>query len=362
MVRKLLFFLIALSLVAVAVAFWGHKQLRLPVAHSHESSYIEISRGSSVDQIIDKLDAHGIIKQKWFVLAYLRVTGGGENLKAGQYQFPSPISSLEVLKKLEEGQQRLLRFTVIEGWTRWDIAAALARLPELKTTAEQALSLMNDPSEIREIDASAQNLEGYLYPDTYSFPLTNVTAKQVVTAMVERFKQVWKEQASGALPNADLSARDLVTLASLVETEAKLSEERALVSSVIYNRLQKKMNLGVDSSVIYAAKLAGKWRNDGKVYQSYLDSPSLYNTRKHLGLPPGPIGSPGAASLAAALRPAQTDYLYYVREPARQDGAHNFYADEQSFEKGVQALRAWEQRRNALERVSKSEARPADAN
>ncbi|MEJ7617597.1 MAG: endolytic transglycosylase MltG [Pyrinomonadaceae bacterium] len=342
--RKILFFLIAFSLIGAAAVFWGNKQLQLPVAHDHNSTYLEISRGSSVNQIVDKLAAHGIIKQKWLVLAYLRITGGGEKLKAGQYKFSSPITSLAVLKKLEQGQERFLRFTVIEGWTRWDIAAAMSRLPELNTTAEGALSLMNDPSEIRALDPAAQNLEGYLYPDTYSFALHQLTAKQVVSAMVERFKRIWSERAARLSANSDLAVRDLVTLASLVETEAKLSEERALVSSVIYNRLNKKMNLGIDSSVIYAAKLAGKWRNDGKVYQSYLDLPSPYNTRKYAGLPPGPIGSPGAASLEAALQPAQTDYLYYVREPLRQDGAHNFYADEQSFGKGVQALREWEQR------------------
>jgi len=115
---------------------------------------------------------------------------------------------------------------------------------------------------------------------------------------------------------------------------------------VIYNRLKLGMPLGIDSSVIYATKLAGKWRNDGKVYQSYLDRRSPYNTRMFSGLPPGPIASPGESSLEAALNPENVDYLYYVREPSRDDGAHNFYSNERDFQHGVNALREWERNRD----------------
>src|SRR5256885_9714471 len=106
------------------------------------------------------------------------------------------------------------------------------------------------------------------------------------------------------------------------------------------------MALGIDSSIIYASKLAGAWKNDGKVYQNDLDRRSPYNTRLHAGLPPGPIASPGASSLEAALYPSETDYLYYVREPSRNDGAHNFYNNEADFRKGVQSLRNWERTRD----------------
>jgi UPF0755 protein len=136
-------------------------------------------------------------------------------------------------------------------------------------------------------------------------------------------------------------------VASLIETEAKLVDERPLVASVIYNRLQRSIPLAVDSSIIYASKLEGKWRNDGKVYKSDVERRSPYNTRLHTGLPPGPIASPGESSLLAAVNPAETDYLYYVREPARDDGAHNFYANSSDFEAGVQALRKWERERDS---------------
>jgi UPF0755 protein len=133
----------------------------------------------------------------------------------------------------------------------------------------------------------------------------------------------------------------------LIETEAKLPEERPVIASVVYNRLKKSMALGIDSSIIYASKLAGKWKNDGKVYKSDLERQSPYNTRLNVGLPPGPIASPSLSSLQAALNPAQTDYLYYVREPSRDDGAHNFYNNSTDFERGVQALRNWERERAA---------------
>src|SRR5207247_10832291 len=125
--------------------------------------------------------------------------------------------------------------------------------------------------------------------------------------------------------------RQLTTNASLIETEAKLSDDRTLVASVIYNRLQKHMALAVDSSIIYASKLEGKWHNDGKVYKSDVERRSPYNTRLHIGLPPGPIAAPGKSSLEAALYPATTDYLYYVREPSRDDGAHTFYNNQHDF-------------------------------
>jgi peptidoglycan lytic transglycosylase G len=165
--------------------------------------------------------------------------------------------------------------------------------------------------------------------------------------MVKRFRQVWEGLAAKYPAASSKTPREVVTVASLVETEAKLAEERPKVASVIYNRLALDIPLGIDSTVIYASKLAGKWKNNGKVYQSDLDRDSPYNTRRVRGLPPGPIASPGASSLEAALNPLETHFLYYVRDPSRNDGAHNFYESESDFQRGVQALRDWERTRNA---------------
>ena len=165
--------------------------------------------------------------------------------------------------------------------------------------------------------------------------------------MVKRFRKEWKPDWAQRAQVMNLSPREVVTIASLVETEAKLSEDRPLIASVIYNRLDKRIALAVDSTIIYASKLEGKWRYDGKVYRSDVERRSPYNTRLHSGLPPGPIAAPGRSSLEAALYPAQTDYIYYVREPLRDDGKHNFYSNSNAFEAGVRALRNWEQQRDA---------------
>ncbi|HYY59462.1 MAG TPA: endolytic transglycosylase MltG [Pyrinomonadaceae bacterium] len=346
--RKIVILLLLLLLLcASGFAFWTYRELRTPVNHSRSSEYIEIPRGSTPAQVVSRLHTAGIIGREWPLILYLKLTGAGTRLKAGEYRFPSPISPLAALRKLEEGGQRLSRFTVIEGWTRWDIAASMMRIPELKLeSAEQALALMNDTTGIRDLDAQADNLEGYLYPDTYNFT-PDATPAEMIAVMVKRFRQEWKPDWADRARALNLTPRQVVTIASLIETEAKLKEERAVVASVIYNRLRKGIALGIDSSVIYASKLAGKWKNDGKVYKSDIDRRSPYNTRLQTGLPPGPIASPSAASLEAALYPATTDFLYYVRDPSRDDGAHNFYASEADFQRGVQALRNWERERNA---------------
>jgi UPF0755 protein len=345
--KRLVLIIFLLFCVAIgATLFWSYRDLHAPLAHNKSAEYIEIQRGSTPTEIIDKLIAEGVIRHSWPLLVYIKLTGAASRLKAGEYRFPSPISPLGVLKKLEEGEQRLSRFTVIEGWTRWDIAAAMARIPELKLeNTDAALALMNNVAAIRDLDPLAENLEGYLYPDTYNFP-PDTTAPEMIEAMVKRFRQSWKPEWTGRARELKMTPRQIVTIASLIETEAKLKEERPLVASVIYNRIQKGMSLGIDSSIIYASKLAGKWKNDGKVYQSDLDRQSPYNTRLHAGLPPGPIASPRLTALEAALNPAATDFLYYVRNPDRNDGAHNFYNNSADFERGVQALRNWERERD----------------
>jgi UPF0755 protein len=359
--KPALLLLFVLLLTGAGLIFWSYRNLRTPVAHNKADQYIEIPRGSSPTAIIERLEREGVIRRGWPLLVYIKLRGLGGKLKAGEYRFPSPISPLAVLARLQEGEERLNRFTVIEGWTRWDIANAMARMPELKLqSSDAALALMSDTTAIRDLDPKADNLEGYLYPDTYSLP-PDATPEEAIGEMVKRFLHVWKPEWTDRAKALGRTPREIVTIASLIETEAKLKEERPLVASVIYNRLQKQMALGVDSTIIYASKLAGKWKNDGKVYKSDVDRRSPYNTRLQPGLPPGPIASPSLKSLEAALYPAETDYLYYVRNPDRNDGAHNFYNNEADFNRGVQALRNWERERDAREAANKANGN-ADAN
>ena len=352
--KKFLLLLLALVVLASAASgAWVYRDLRKPVAHNKSGQYIEIPKGSSPSWIINKLVAEGVIKHEWPLKLYLKSTGKGATLKAGEYDFPSPISPLSVVAKLQQGQRKLDRITIPEGWTRWDIARELIKLPDLHLNNEaQALALMDNASLIHDIDPKATNLEGYLFPDTYEFS-PETTAADLVEMMVKRFRSVWKPDWTERAHSLNLSPREIVTIASIVETEAKLPDDRPLVASVIYNRLQKNIPLAVDSTVIYASKLEGKWRYDGKVYLSDIQRRSPYNTRIYAGLPPGPVASPGESSLKAALNPANSDYLYYVRNPDRDDGAHNFYNNSRDFEAGVQALRNWEHERDLEEQKQK---------
>lgn len=346
--KRILLAIGLLVLLAVsASAVWVYKDLHTPVRHAKHGQYVEIARGSSPAAVINKLADEGIIKHRLPLTLYLKLTSNGSQLKAGEYDFPSPISPLGVFARLREGEQRLTRLTIVEGWTRWDIANAMYKIPELQLAEPtSALPLMDDVSLISDLDPKATNLEGYLFPDTYDFPPDTKPA-ELIAIMVKRFRKEWKPDWAERARAMDLSPREVVTIASLIETEAKLSEDRPLIASVIYNRLHKQIALAVDSTVIYASKLEGKWRNDGKVYRSDVERRSPYNTRLHSGLPPGPIAAPGRSSLEAALEPAETDYIYYVREPSRDDGKHNFYSNSNDFEAGVRALRNWEQQRDA---------------
>lgn len=345
--KRLILLIILVGALAVAgLGAWIYADLHKPMAHAKSGQYIEIPRGTSPGAIVHKLATEGVIKHEWPLKFYLKATGAANTLKAGEYDFPSPITPLAALSKLQQGQRRLDRLTIIEGWTRWDIARAMLAVRVFKLESEaQALELMNNVSLINDIDPEAKNLEGYLFPDTYEFS-PEMSASDVVALMVKRFRDVWKPNWTEQARSRGLTARQIVTTASIIETEAKLASERPLVASVIYNRLEKGIPLAVDSSVIYASKLEGKWRYDGKVYRSDIERQSPYNTRIHAGLPPGPVASPGESSLKAALNPATSDYIYYVRNPDRDDGAHNFYNNGAEFEKGVQALRQWERERD----------------
>jgi UPF0755 protein len=350
--RRLFLVLVLLVILGAAgSAAWIYKDLQTPISHTKSGQFIEIPLGSSPATVIKKLRSEGILKNEVPLTLYLKLTGAGSRFRAGEYDFPSPISPLGVFAKLQEGQERLLRLTVIEGWTRWDIADAMVRIPELKLAdAHSAMDLMNNVSLVKDLDPLATTVEGYLYPATYEFP-PNTSPTELVTIMVKRFRAVWTPEWSTQAARLQMTPRAIVTTASLIETEAKVASERPKIASVIYNRLKLGMPLGVDSSIIYASKLEGKWRNDGKVYKSDIERRSPYNTRIYTGLPPGPVASPGESSIHAALYPADTNYLYYVREPARDDGTHNFYSKESDFGLGVQALRRWEQQRDRENRA-----------
>jgi UPF0755 protein len=206
------------------------------------------------------------------------------------------------------------------------------------------LYLMDDVSLIKDFDPQAKNLEGYMYPSTYHFPL-GTSPKEAIKKMVEQFKKIWKPEWNEKARALGRNPREIVIIASLIENESKYDEERPLVASVIYNRLNKGIPLGIDATNVYIAKMMNNW--NGTLRKSHFEIDHPYNTRKIVGLPPGPISSASLTAFEAALNPPKTDYIYYVLNVERNDGSHDFFASAAEFEKGKVKYQAWleEQRR-----------------
>jgi UPF0755 protein len=334
----LLFILVALA--AGGAGFWLYKSLHEAHAHNKANQFIVVPKGSSPNEIIDKLAAEGIIANPLSLQIYLRSFGDAGKLKAGEYQFNSPITPLQVLQELEKGEERTIKLTIPEGWTRFDIAKRLTeKFPVNPPMDEKAvLYLMDDTSLIKDFDPQAKNLEGYMYPSTYNLPKGS-TPQQAVKVMVEQFKKTWKPEWNEKARALGRTPRELVTIASLIETESKFDDERTVVASVIYNRLNKGMALGIDQTVVYVAKMRNRW--DGEIHVSDLEFDSPYNTRKNAGLPPGPISSVSESALHAALNPAQTDYIFYVLNVEKNDGSHHFFNSAAEFERAKAKYQEW---------------------
>ncbi|NJM53047.1 MAG: endolytic transglycosylase MltG [Blastocatellia bacterium] len=343
MKKLVLAFFALIFLIIVGIGgfyFWVNNAMTAKIAHGKTNQYIQIPKGSSPNEIVDKLANEGIISNASAMKNYLRFFGDASKLKAGEYQFDSPISPMQVLQELEKGEERTTKLTIPEGWTRFDIAKRLVeKFPQNPPMDEKAvLALMDDTSLIKDIDPNAKNLEGFMYPSTYSFP-KDVKMQDVIKRMVEQFKKIWTPERFLQAQQLGKSTHQIITIASLIETESKFDAERQLVASVIYNRLNKGMALGIDQTAVYIAKMEGRW--DGTIHKSDLESNSPYNTRKFAGLPPGPISSISESSIEAALNPKQTDYIFYVLNVEKNDGSHHFYASAAEFEKGKAAYQKW---------------------
>jgi UPF0755 protein len=254
---------------------------------------------------------------------------------------------------LESGQERTIKLIIPEGFTRFDIAKRIVeKFPQdPPVTEDDVLKLMEDTTLIRDIAPSATNLEGYMYPSTYSLP-RDAKPDDIIKIMVEQFRKIWKPEMIEAAKQIGRAPQEIVTIASLIETESGVESERPIVASVIYNRLNRNMALGIDQTVVYIAKMRGKW--NGTIYQSDIDFDSPYNTRKHAGLPPGPISSVSESALNAALHPAQTDYLYYVRNVDLNDGSHWFYESAAEFETGKAKYQQWLEQERAKKRAEEA--------
>ncbi len=309
--KKLLRWTGLLLLLGAAGAGYACYELTRPYAAFGEETFIDFPKGTSTLDMANRLADAGVIAHGWEFLA-ARALQPRRALMAGEYRFSKPASVLDVYERIARGDIFYYVLVVPEGHNMFEIAAAAEKL-KLFPVAD-FLRAARDPSSIRDLDPAAPTLEGYLSPSSYRLD-RHTTPKRLCDMMTARFRKVWGELGAPA------NVHDAVTLASLIEREARIATDRPLISSVFHNRLKKGMKLDCDPTTIYAALLAGRYT--GVIHQSDLASTSPYNTYRHAGLPPGPIGNPGKDSLAAALHPAETDYLYFVLRP-NGSGAHNF--------------------------------------
>ncbi|MGH9649040.1 MAG: endolytic transglycosylase MltG [Terriglobales bacterium] len=287
--------------------------------------FVLLGPGSSTRQIALDLHSAGIVRSVPAFLL-LHYSQGERILKAGEYRFDHPATAFEVYDRLARGDVVTHTVVVPEGFSLYEIAGAI-EAAGLATRDQFVKVASSETALISDLDPGATSLEGYLFPDTYQFSRVQ-SPRDLAAAMVRRFRQ---EAHSLGIAS---DARRIVTLASIVEKETSVPEERPLVAGVYTNRLRRNMALAADPTVVYAAQLAGRYR--GAIYKSDLEFDSPYNTYRYAGLPPGPIANPGRAALEAALEPAATDYYYFVSD---NHGAHRFARTPQEHARNVAAYR-----------------------
>jgi UPF0755 protein len=277
------------------------------------TAHVTIPVGASFRVAADSLHSAGFVEFPRLFRAYAKLTGHDRDIKAGTYVLKRGLGWGALVDALYRGEGLERRVTIPEGWSLKEIVPVLAR--ELGAPEDSVRAAVRDTALLHALDIPTPTLEGYLFPDTYLFSY-GTSPRAAVTEMVRRFKQVWQPAWDERLQQLAMNRNDIVTLASIIEKEATLAEERPVISAVYHNRLRARMPLQADPTVQYAL---GEHRE--RVLYKDLEVDSPYNTYRRAGLPPGPIASPGRASLEAALYPAAVPYLYFVAHP---DGHHEF--------------------------------------
>jgi UPF0755 protein len=335
--KKVLLLILVLVLAAAGAAAWGWYCITKPYqGFASGGVFVTVPHGASSRGVARILESNGVVRSATAFEIYAR-RHPRRSLEAGEYLFDHPLSGRDVFWKLAKGDVYQIPFTVREGETLYDIAHDLEVGHFLP--ADDFVKAASDPMMVRDIDPHALTLEGYLFPATYQLPRHPV-AVELTAAMVKKFKEQWT-RLSPPMAGDDKTRlasgypiSSIVTLASLVERETPKRDERPLVAGVFENRLRKDMMLQCDPTVIYALEQEGRY--NGTLTGADLHVHSPYNTYEHTGLPPGPIGNPGEASLRAALQPAETDYLYFV---ANTQGGHFFSATLEEHNRNVTKYR-----------------------
>lgn len=321
--KRWLLALMVMALPLVALG-WGVWTVVRPIAHPE--LVVEIPMGQSVVGIAQTLEEKGVIPNRWVFLAYNLMQGG--KLKAGEYLFPDGLSLPDVYRKLAKGDVITYTVRMIEGWNAMQLMREIAAAPYAwPTIGKEFLEACKDPALLAAYQIEAPSCEGYLFPDTYKIQRPKEGAA-IVKRLLDEYKRRVTPEMMAQAKNVGLTWSQVMTLASIVEKEAAVAVERPHIAGVFLNRIKLKMPLESDPTVVY-----GIDRADNKIYRSDLERVTPYNTYKIPGLPPGPIASPGMASIKAVLNPLQTDDLFFV---AKNDGTHVFSKDYASHAAAVQ--------------------------
>jgi len=328
--------LLLAAVAALAGAVWVVSDLRRPYRGYSGNLILVIDPGTRAPDVAQLLASRGVLAYRLpFLLLHELGRARHRTLKAGEYLFDRPLSPVDVYRRLIRGDVYLHAVVIPEGSDRFDMARIVEQ--QLGVNPEDFLRSTEQASLIHDIDPEAPNLEGYLYPDTYRFPRTTGPAA-VVSAMLGRFRQVLVLQLPPDLARFPQRLQETITLASLVEKETPDPTERPIIAGVFTRRLERKMPLQCDPTVIYAERLARRpiAKSSGPITRRELAADSPYNTYLRAGLPPGPICSPGLVSLRAALDPAPGQALYFV---SNNHGGHFFANTLQEHQRNVTRYR-----------------------
>ncbi|ADU51331.1 aminodeoxychorismate lyase [Thermaerobacter marianensis DSM 12885] len=335
-----------LAVAAAGAAGWAYRAyqnaLQPPRPGSTQAVVVRVPRGASSVEIAELLYRRGLIRDPLAFRVLARLQGRDGELRAGVYRLSPGMPAAAILDKLARGEILTARFTIPEGWTVAQVADHLDRQGLVDRQAFRAALdraaatwpyLPRDP---KARAALKEPLEGYLIPDTYRVPVDEsgrADPALVVRMMLDRFRQVFGEGEEERARRLGLTVHQAVTLASIVEREARVADERPVIAAVYLNRLERGMSLDADPTVLYALG-----RTSGTLTYRDLRTDSPYNTYRYPGLPPGPIGAPGRAALQAVLQPADVDYLYFVLSPDGS-GRHRFARTLAEHNRNVQAYR-----------------------
>ena len=334
------FFMVAL----VTAGWWVWRELggHPSTDTSAEAVIVVIPRGSSVRAAADTLANAGVISSPRLFRWYVRGLGQARTIKPGRYQLAFHAPYRDVLDALIEGRSVRHTVTIPEGYDIRDIAPLVAKA--LSVSEDSVRAATTDSVWRRKLEVPAPSLEGYLFPATYSFA-EGTTAREAVGEMLERFEAAWKPEWNERLQAMAISRHTAMTMASIVEKEARKPEERPIISAVYWNRVKIGMRLQADPTVQYALP-----SHVDRVLFKDLEVESKYNTYKYAGLPPGPIASPGEAAIIAAITPANVPYLYFVAHP---DGHHEF---RQTFAEHSRAIVMIKQQQRAAARAAREDS------